>query len=172
MTRRTVVLWWALVLCHATLSGITRQHARYDGSIAANTNHLVAGVEGLLREAGMDDVTPILEEEGVIGYSYHAQECEAPLQVITMTISVLAESVAEDHARKGERFLFRYLNHQYESGSRVLLTWHWVKNELGYAVRLSSSTPRFRRSKYQLALLWPKNCNLPEIDWVRAWETS
>jgi len=71
---------------------------------------------------------------------------------------LLASGATElNHIRLGQR-----------GSARVELTAIWVLNSVKSLLTLSP----YRASSEQIVVLWPENCDTPNIDWSAAWHHS
>jgi len=87
---------------------------------------------------------------------------------IAFSIAHLASRFAQSYAEENHRQTFQYLNFFHQGSARVELTAIWVLNSVKSLLTLSP----YRASSEQIVVLWPENCDTPNIDWSAAWHHS
>ncbi len=164
----TTRIWWGALFCVIVIAGLIRLEARqaYIGEKIGKP--MSEPIRALLLVSGATELNEIRLGQKNIGYQFNYQGCAKPMKVIAFSITHLANRFAQAYAEEDHRQTFQYLNFFHQGSSRIELTAIWVWNRLKSSLSLSP----YRASQQQLAILWPADCDAPEIDWTTAWHHS
>ena len=160
--------WWVLVAVILVLSGTMRYHARNSYAAEIEDNTVIQHARALLLDQTFDIAGEIHDADRngrLIGFRFRDKNCADDMTVVAFSISVVAKAFVLDFVSGNDAYKFHYYGHSYTSSSLPVLMALWVKSLVFNGLNLGGP----QRSKQQLAVIWPKNCPEPALDWSRAW---
>jgi len=165
---KAIRIWWIFLICVIVIAGFPRFEARQAHYAERTSGVLSNQIGALLLASGATELNHIRLGQRNIGYQFIYRDCEKPMKVIAFSIAHLASRFARSYAEENHRQTFQYLNFFHQGSARVELTAIWVLNSVKSLLTLSP----YRASSEQIVVLWPENCDTPNIDWSAAWHHS
>lgn len=163
-----VTLWWGLIIAVAALSATSRFQARSAYAARDAGPRLIDTARVVLPEQGyriVGDVQSVYRDGGRVGLRFEGEGCTETMTVLEFPITVVAITFVNDHLTENDDHRYHYHDYAYTGSARPTLTMIWIKTLIRNGLSLDPEAT----TKRQIAVLWPKNCAEPMIDWSGLW---
>ncbi len=161
-------LWWGLMIGVVALSAFSRYEARSAYAAREEGPRLIDAARLILPEQGYrvtGDVESRVRGEGSVGLRFESGACAGSMSVLEFPITIVAATFVEDHLTEGDSHRYHYHDYAYTGSTRPTLTMLWAK-----AMIRNGLTPGAQATtKRQIAVIWPRTCTEPPIDWSGLW---
>lgn len=160
--------WWLIVMVVIVATGTLRYTARSGYAEAVKEPTLVQNIRALLQKQDIKILSEIRKkrtDNQLVGFRFQTKTCEGRMAVAILPITVIAKSFVQKLASQNDAYKFQYQDHEYDNSSRLTLMAIWTKTLLLNGLNLDGPIV----SKHQLAIIWPRHCADPALNWSQVW---